>query len=236
MERLVSIKNRGVKMAARLFLGVWMIVVILAAFLWAPASVDMGQISRIIFFHIPTAWVTVLAFLVCAIYSVRYLKGRAALDDLAASFAAELGLLFCVAATASGSLFAKATWGSYWNWDPRETSIFVLLLIYGAYFALRSSVDDPARRGSLSAAYSILAFVTVPVLVFVVPRIPAVQSLHPADSVISAGGKLNMDARMLLVFLSSLAGFTGFAAWVFSLRLRVARISARLAVPKEAHI
>jgi len=110
---------------------------------------------------------------------LRYLKKRQPGDDMAASVSAELGFLFCIIATVSGSIFAKATWGSYWNWDPRETSIFVLLLIYGAYFALRASVDEPERRGSLSAVYALLAFVTVPILVFVVPRIPAVQSLPP---------------------------------------------------------
>jgi len=142
-------------------------------------------------------------------------------------------LLFCVIATVSGSVFAKATWGSYWNWDPRETSIFVLLLIYGAYFALRSSVDDPARRGSLAAVYGILAFITVPLLVFVAPRIPAVQSLHPDGPILATGGGLDMDGRMMTVFISSLLGFTGLYAWVFSLRLRAWRFIAALSNRQE---
>ncbi|MGI6518736.1 MAG: cytochrome c biogenesis protein [Bacillota bacterium] len=220
-------------MAAKWFLGVWMILVILGAFFYAPASLGLGQISRIIFFHIPTAWVTVLAFLMCAIYSLRYLKKRQPGDDMAASVSAELGFLFCIIATVSGSIFAKATWGSYWNWDPRETSIFVLLLIYGAYFALRTSVDEPERRGSLSAVYALLAFVTVPILVFVVPRIPAVQSLHPSESVVSTGGEFTMDGRMLTVLLASLAGFTGVLAWVFSLRMRSARLLGTIPQRKE---
>ena len=214
-------------------LGVWMTVVIIAAFFYAPAARDLGQMSRIIYFHIPAAWVTVLAFAVCTAYSVRYLRNRRTEDDAAASFSAELGLLFCVIATVSGSIFAKATWGSYWNWDPRETSIFVLLLIYGAYFALRSSVDDPARRGSLAAVYGVLAFITVPLLVFVAPRIPAVQSLHPDGPILATGGGLDMDARMMTVFISSLLGFTGLYAWVFNLRLRAWRLVTVLANRQE---
>ncbi len=215
------------------FLGVWMTVVVIAAFFYAPAARNLGQMSRIIYFHIPAAWVTVLAFLVCTVYSAKYLRSRRAEDDAAASFSAELGLLFCVIATVSGSIFAKAIWGSYWNWDPRETSIFILLLIYGAYFALRSSVDDPARRGSLAAVYGILAFVTVPLLVFVAPRIPAVQSLHPDGPILVADGGLDMDARMMTVFMSSLAGFTGLFVWVFTLRMRAWHLVQRLAHRQE---
>ena len=175
---------------------------------------------------------SVLAFAVCTAYSVRYLGNRRTQDDAAASFSAELGLLFCVIATVSGSIFAKATWGSYWNWDPRETSIFVLLLIYGAYFALRSSVDDPARRRSLAAVYGVLAFITVPLLVFVAPRIRLCnRSTRTADS--GHRRRTDMDARMMTVFISSLLGFTGLYAWVFSLRLRAWRFITALANRQE---
>lgn len=209
---------------AKWALGIWMVLVITGAFFYAPAAAVLGEMSRIIYFHIPSAWVSVLAFLMCTVYSVAYLRRRREMFDAAASFAAELGLLFCIIATVSGSIFAKSAWGSYWNWDPRETSIFVLLLIYGVYFALRSSVDDPARRGSLSAVYGVLAFITVPLLVFVVPRLPAVQSLHPDGPIISSGGSLDMDSKMFTVFMASLAGFTGIYAWAFNLRLRAWRI------------
>jgi len=105
-------------------------------------------------------------------------------------------------------------------------------LIYGAYFALRSSVDDPSRRGSLAAVYGVLAFITVPLLVFVAPRIPAVQSLHPDGPILATGG-LDMDGRMMTVFISSLMGFTGLYAWVFSLRLRAWRFITALANRQE---
>jgi heme exporter protein C len=212
-------------MVLKYLLGIWMAVVSLAAFVWAPADATLGEISRIIFFHIPTAWVAVLGFLGCMVYGIKYLMKRNPKDDLAAAVWAEIGLLFIIVATVSGAIFAKATWGAYWSWDPRQTSIFVLFLIYMAYLALRSAVDDPERRASLSSVYAIIAFVTVPLLVFVIPRLPGIQGLHPDDAIISKD--LNMDVKMLLVFIASLIGFTGVSFWMFSLKMR--QISIRLA-------
>ena len=212
-------------MVLKYLLGIWMAVVSLAAFVWAPADANLGEISRIIFFHIPTAWVAVLGFLGCMVYGIKYLMKRDPKDDFAAAVWAEIGLLFIVVATVSGAIFAKATWGAYWSWDPRQTSIFVLFLIYMAYLALRSAVDDPERRASLSSVYAVIAFVTVPLLVFVIPRLPGIQGLHPDDAIISKD--LNMDVKMLLVFIASLIGFTGVSLWMFSLKMR--QISLKLA-------
>lgn len=202
----------------------WFCLVIWAAFFYAPAAVGFkGQSSRIVFFHVPQAWVAVLAFCVNLVASLRYLRRRDLVDDARAAAAARLGLLFAVLATVSGSLFAKVMWGSFWNWDPREISIAILLLIYAAYFALRQAVTDPERRGSLAAAYAILAFVTMPFLVFVVPRI--YWSLHP-DTIISAQGsvRVQMDARMFQVLMGSLLGFSGLFVWLYSLEVRLARL------------
>ncbi len=154
------------------------------------------------------------------IASCIYLARRNLKADNLALSAAELGLLFCLLATASGSIFAKAAWGSFWNWDPRETSIVILLMIYGAYFALRSAVGDPDKRRVFAAVYSILAFATVPFLVFVVPRITA--SLHPEDTMNPA--KPGMDPKTLKVFLGSLIAYTGLFVWMLMLRLRLLKL------------
>lgn len=215
------------KKASLALLFVWFCVVIWAAFFYAPAAAGFkGESSRIVFFHVPQAWVAVLAFCVNLVASLRYLRHRNLLDDARAAAAARLGLLFAVLATVSGSLFAKVMWGSFWNWDPREVSIAILLLIYAAYFALRQAVGDPERRGSLSAAYAILAFVTMPFLVFVVPRI--YWSLHP-DTIISAQGsvKVQMNPKMFQVLVGSLLGFTGLFWWLYSLEVRLSRLRLR---------
>ncbi|MBN1850598.1 MAG: cytochrome c biogenesis protein CcsA [Deltaproteobacteria bacterium] len=196
----------------------WIAAMIVAAFLFVePALGFPGQTSRIMFFHIPQAWVASLSFLLSMIAGCLYLiKREIRLDQLAFS-AAELGFLFCLLATASGSMFAKATWGSFWNWDPRETSILILLMIYGAYFALRSAIAEQDKKRAFSAVYLILAFVTVPFLIFVVPRITF--SLHPEDTMnpMSPG----MDIRTLLVFSGSLFAYTALFIWILSLRMRI---------------
>ena len=86
--------------------------------------------------------------------------------------------MFCLLATISGAVFAQVVWGVFWNWDPRQTSILVLLLIYAAYFALRSAIDDHERRRRFAAVYNLFAAVTMPFLLFVAPRV-AGSTLHP---------------------------------------------------------
>ncbi|MFQ5498953.1 MAG: cytochrome c biogenesis protein [Candidatus Zixiibacteriota bacterium] len=195
----------------------------------APQS-QIGEASRIFYYHIPQAWICVLAFAMSMVFSIRYLKTQQIVDDDRAVEAARLGFIFCLLATITGSVFAKVTWGSFWNWDPRETSIFILLLIYGAYFALRSAVDVEQRRASLAAVYSILAFVTVPFLIFVIPRIT--PSLHPADSIVDKNMKFTMGPVVRTIFFSSLALFTGLYFWFFRLGRR-AQLLERLVDQEE---
>ncbi len=226
--------DNRVRTALHWLLGAWLVLVIAAAFFWAPAAAGFkGESSRIVFFHVPQAWVAVLAFCVNLIASLRYLRTRNPLDDARAAAAARLGLVFSLLATVTGSIFAHVMWNSFWNWDPREISIAILLLIYAAYFALREAVPDEERRASLSAAYAILAFVTMPFLVFVVPRI--YWSLHP-DTIIGATGKLKMqmDPRMLQTLFASLVGFTGLFFWLYTLDVRLARVRLARQAREEA--
>ncbi len=216
--------DRTYKLVAKWLLGMFMLVVIWGAFFVAPTAAGFsGESARIVFFHVPQAWVTVLAFAVNLVASLRYLRWRNEVDDARAVAAARLGLVFAILATVTGSIFARIEWGMFWNWDPRETSIVILLLIYLAYFALRQATVDEERRGALSAAYAVLAFVTVPFLIFVVPRV--YTSLHP-NLVQTAGGKMKfaMDSTMRLVLWSSVAAFTGLFTWLYSLDVRLSRL------------
>lgn len=167
---------------------------------------------RIVYYHVPMAWVTVVAYFTSIFYGVRYLRSRRWQDDERAATAAGLGTVFCVLATLSGSVFARIAWGAYWNWDPRQVSIVVLLLIYASYFTLRGAVKTDAARGSLSAVYSMLAAFAVPFFVFIMPRMS--PSLHPA----------RMDMTALphrIVFWSSFAGFTLLFFWMLKLAFHV---------------
>lgn len=174
--------------------------------------------ARIIYLHVPMSWIAVLAFLMSMINSVRFLRKKDHFFDIKAFASAELGFLFSILATVTGSLWAKFNWGSFWNWDPRETSIFILLLIYGAYFSLRSAIENPEQKARLSSVYAIIAFVTVPFFIFIMPRL--IESLHPSDTVVSQG-KINMDPLMLIIFLFSLASFTALFFWLLNIKVRV---------------
>ena len=196
-----------------------MSAVIILVWIMDPPQSTLGDISRIFYFHVPSAWVAVLAFAVGMFNSIGYLRKREMKFDIRAAASAELGLVFCILATVSGAFFAKKAWGTYWNWDPRQTSIFVLMLIYGAYLALRSAIDSEERRAALSAVYSILAFITVPFLIFVVPRI--YDSLHPSNTVVNAGGKIQMPPPILTVFLVSLVCFTIIFFWLYGLQSKI---------------
>ena len=219
-------------MAMKLFLGLWLTIIIVVAFAFPmvphpqqwyeyPIIPGLEEKARILFFHVPMSWTAVIAFIVSMAYAVKFLAKNNLDDDLKSSASAGLGFVFCILATVTGSVWAKFNWGSFWNWDPRETSIFVLLLIYGAYFALRSAVDSQEKTARLAAVYAIIAGVTVPFFIFIMPRI--VASLHP-EPIVNAEGKVHMNATMLTVFLSSLAGVTALFFWLLSLRIRVGRL------------
>lgn len=182
----------------------------------------LGERARIIFLHVPSAWLSVIAFFVAMIYAVRYLRSKNIYEDVKSVASAEIGFLFCFVTTVTGSIWAKFNWGSFWNWDPRETSIFVLLLIYGAYFVLRSAIEVEERRATLSAVYSIIAFVTVPFFIFIMPRI--MPGLHPGSKGDPEGAgpvvTFKMDPNMRILFFASLLGFTLVYLWMFNLRSR----------------
>ena len=181
-------------------IGVLTLVVLYAVFFLVPPAEGLGNYVRIAFFHIPCAWVSVIAFFCAAYWGMRYLKTRELrFDDKSARSAG------------SGAVFSKLTWGAYWNWDPRQTTIFVLLLIYGAYVTLRMTMRDERARASSSAVYALFSFIAVPFLVFILPRM--FFSLHPSP-VINEAGRLDMDAVMLGTLLLSLLDVTLIYVWL----------------------
>jgi heme exporter protein C len=125
-------------------------------------------------------------------------------------------MVFCILATVTGAVWAKFAWGQFWSWDPRQTSIFAILLIYGALFALRSSIESEDKRATLSAVYSMIAFVTVPFFIFIMPRI--MKGLHPGSADDSNAGPVidfQMNSSMQLIFFLSLIGFTILYFWMW---------------------
>ena len=163
------------------------------------------------------------------VYGFKYLKGKNLDDDAKSNAALQLGMMFCILATVTGSIWAKFTWGAFWHWDPRETSIFVLLLIYGSLFALRSAIENEDKRARLSAVYSIFSFLTVPFFIFIMPRI--MTGLHPGSANDDTSGPVvdfKMNANMQLIFYLSLLSFTILYYWIWNISYKSIIIKDKL--------
>ena len=180
------------------------VAVIAAVFMIVPPAEGLGYMVRIIYFHVPTAWLSVVAFFTSAFYAAKYLKTQEIIKDELSAKAAKIGFVCVILSTVSGAIFSKLTWGAYWNWDPRQTTIFVLILIYGAYLTLRMAVTEVKTRAKVSAIYSLLSVLTVPFLVFILPRM--YFSLHPSPIINSSG--LDMDSTMLIVLIAAVLDST----------------------------
>ena len=218
-----------------LALSLWLLVslVLAGALFYAPLGEGfVGESSRILFTHVPLAWASFVAFVAAGVWSLRYLLGgRRPRHDLAAASAVELGLVFGVLATLTGAIWARIEWGAYWNWDPRQTSIVLVLLFYGAYLALRGALEDVETRRRLAAAYAVLGLVVAPFFFFVVPRLTF--SLHP-EPVVNVAGEVEMDPRMLQVLLTGGIAFVALFFWLHRLRTRIAMLSEKMTRPAEA--
>ncbi len=207
-------------------LWLWICGVIWAAFLYAPPSVGFAgldgqspQSGRIVFFHVPMAVGSFFGFLAGAWWSALYLWKRRPGADHAALAAIEVSLLFCVLATVTGAVWSKVQWGAYWNWDPRQTSMALALVFYGAYLTLRGAIEDPENRARISAAYAVLGFIVAPFLYFIMPRLSSF-SLHPKP----AGAE--MDPSIGRVVMAGIFGFTVLFFWMQSQRRRILTIEA----------
>lgn len=185
---------------------IWLFISIILTFIYAPPAEGFkGESYRIVFYHVPMAWVAVIAFFLSAYNSFLYLRKKEFIYDIKSKSLISIGLLFSFLATLTGAIFAKIEWGLYWNWDPRQISITLLLFIYAGYLVLRSAIENHKLRANLSAVYALFSFLLVPFLVFIIPRI--YFSLHP-DTLINLRGDIQMKGPILLTFISTLLGFT----------------------------
>ncbi|HVE82653.1 MAG TPA: cytochrome c biogenesis protein CcsA [Myxococcales bacterium] len=146
---------------------------------WVPAERDMGDVARIMYVHVPAVWMMLLCSLLNFGASLWYLFKASWVADALAEAGAEISLVFGTIGVLLGSIWARPTWGVYWNWDPRLTSVTIMLVTYAGYLALRRFVDDPDKRAARSAVVGILAFVNAPLVWFSVKWF---NSLHQVQS------------------------------------------------------
>ncbi|MCE5323850.1 cytochrome c biogenesis protein [bacterium] len=200
---------------------VWTLAVVAGVIVCVPPAIGFANpgAARIVIIHVPCAILAVAAYVVSTIYAIAHLaKGRVDLD-IKSSVSAGLGFAFTVLATLSGMVFAKLEWGAAWNWDPRETTILMLLIVYAAYFTLRSAIPGRQARARVGAVYNILACVVMPYLVFVLPRL--LGGLHPTDTLTSGG--LSPEYRIAI----SAAALSALWLYVLVFRSQVAKLITR---------
>ena len=183
---------------------------------------------RNLFFHVPM-WFTMIALMAISVsQSIRVLGSNSLVQDQAAELAAKVGLVFCFLGLITGAVWARATWGAFWTNDVKLNGAAVTGLIYLAYLVLRGSVQDAHKRARLAAIYNIFAFVLLVLFLFVVPRLNAVDSLHPGNGGNSGFSDLDLDNRLRAIFYPAVLGWILLGVWMYDLRVRTARLAELL--------
>lgn len=190
--------------------------------LTAPTDVVQGTVQKIMYVHVPSAWLAYLAFIVTLIGSAGYLATRRLRWDRLAGSSAEVGVVFTGLALATGSIWGKPVWGVWWTWDPRLVTTALLFFVYLGYLALRRSIADPQARATRAAVLGAVAFVQVPIV-----HLSVVwwRTLHQLPTVIRPGGP-TMDADMLGALLGNLVAFTLVFAALLRRRIALAQLDA----------
>jgi heme exporter protein C len=206
-------------------------VLFVAAYLtlvYAPEEAVMGQVQRVFYFHIATAWTALLGFVAAGVAGVAYLSTKDEKWDIVEIAAIEISLVFFLITIVLGSIWARPVWNTWWTWDPRLTTAAVTELIYIAYFMLRQGIEDPGRRARFGAVYTIIGAVSAPITFF---AIRLFRTIHPV--VIGSGdpgaqGTFAMVPGMQVAFFFALFAFTIIFADLFWNRILLGRLAARV--------
>jgi heme exporter protein C len=185
-------------------------------FFVAPTDAQQGEAYRIIFIHVPAAWMSMFIYVVMAFWSALCLALNTRLSGMMAAALAPTGALFTFIALWTGSLWGKPTWGTYWVWDARLTSELILLFLYLGFIALRASIDDPRRADRSAAVLAIVGVVNVPIIYY---SVQWWNTLHQGASV-SLTRAPSMAATMLTGMLVMALAFWLYAIAVSMVRVR----------------
>ncbi|MBG8554266.1 cytochrome c biogenesis protein [Hymenobacter guriensis] len=184
-----------------------------------PRLAILNETIRNLYFHVPMWFGMTIILTASVVYSIRYLRNPSErLDTLSHGFA-QTGILMGIVGLATGSLWARYTWGTWWTNDPKLNGAAIAMLIYGAYLVLRSSFADEQQRARVSAIYNIFAFAAAMPLFFILPRLT--DSLHPGAGGNPAFAKYDLDSNMRLVFYPAVLGWTLLGVWITQLSVRL---------------
>ncbi|GAB6171481.1 cytochrome c biogenesis protein CcsA [Paradesulfitobacterium aromaticivorans] len=208
------------------FFSVW--IALYLALVYAPTEKTMGDIQRIFYFHVASAWLGMFAFLVVFVASILYLITKEFKWDIFANTSAEIGVVFTTIVLITGPLWARPIWQTWWSWDPRLTTTLIMWFLYLAYGRIRKAIPDEEKRARYAAIYGILAFIDVPIVFF---AIRWWRTMHPGALISSSGIGLAPDMKP--AFFLSLISFTLLYFYLMSKSYRIERLSIELKTLRE---
>lgn len=195
----------------------------------SPVDYQQGHTVRIMYIHVPAAWMALFCYTAMAIAAAISLIWKHALADVAVKATAPIGATFTFLALVTGSLWGKPMWGTWWVWDARLTSVLVLFFLYLGYMALRDAFDDPARGAKSSAILVLVGFVNVPIIKF---SVDWWNTLHQPASVIRMDGP-TIHTEMLVPLLLMAFAFKFYYLWVMLVRIRQELMAQRIRALKH---
>lgn len=208
------------------------IVLLIAAsylvFFFAPMEAVMGNVQRVFYFHVATGWAGMLGYILALVAGVVYLIKGTRKWDVIGLAGVEIGLVFMLINIASGSIWARPIWNTWWTWDPRLVTASVMELIYIAYLMLRQGIEDPDRRARFGAIYAIIGSISVPLTFF---SIRIWRTIHPVvigSSDPEAQGSFDMTADMRTTFFFGLLTFTVIGIDLLWNRIRLGHLADKV--------
>jgi heme exporter protein C len=204
----------------------------LLVFFYAPLEAVMGLVQKVFYFHVAAGWVGMISFLVAAFAGVAYLRSNHRKWDIVGLAAVEIGMVFAFINIVTGSIWARPIWNTWWTWDPRLTTATIMMLIYAAYFMLRSGIDVPDRRARFGAVYAIVGFLSVPLTFFSARLFRTIHPIVIGTNQPGAEGTFDMTSSMLITFLFGLLTFTFIFADLLWHRIRLGRLADKVELLK----
>ncbi len=198
------------------------------ALVFAPTERVMGEVQRVFYFHVATAWVGLLGFVAAGVSGIIYLKTQNLKWDLVEQAAVEISLVFFFLAIVLGSIWARPIWNTWWTWDPRLTSASIVELIYLAYLMLRQGIDDPDRRARFGAVYTLVGAISVPITFLSIRMFRTIHPIVIGNESSAGDGGFSMTADMKIAFFFALFAFTVIFIDLFWNRIRLGQLQQKV--------
>ena len=198
------------------------------ALVFAPTEAIMGQVQRVFYFHVATAWVGMLGFIAAGVAGIAYLRTQNSKWDIIEFAAVKISLVFFFITIVLGSIWARPIWNTWWTWDPRLTTAAVTELIYVAYFMLRQGIEDPDRRARFGAVYTLIGSVSVPITFMAIRLFRTIHPVVIGNSDPNASGSFSMTGDMKTAFFFALFTFTVIFIDLFWHRIRMGRLQEKV--------